>query len=133
MQFCQPHWDMTREACRVRGLEHLGAKSGEEAAQNMADQLQGTDRPEDFDPLMNMFWALSNKVLERIAANDPGEALARLGAAEWCPMCEIQASYDLWEESQRPEKALDAQGWIDSCADFMLSQARELGLMPGVQ
>lgn len=125
--FCMPHWNMLRRAVRDRGMDHLVAPSGEEAARAAAAQLEGTDTVEDWDPLMAAHWAIMSKVLQ---------AVGLAGLAEvFCPLCAVQESFDAVSETDdfKPERHHNAQQWVDSCTDAMLDYAREQKLMPGVQ
>ena len=125
MNVCQKHWNVLREAVKVRGMDHLVAKSGQEAAQAMVDELNGTKTLDQWDPLMAMHFNLGGKIMERVglAALQPG----------FCYGCAIQDSYDSFDNhpelGPRPPEALDFQGWVDSCADAMLKYAREKKLV----
>lgn len=126
MNVCQEHWDLLRAAVEVRGMTHLVARSGQEAAADMVAQLEGRSSLDNWDPLMAAHWPLAGKIMERVG-------LAAL-ALDFCYLCAIQQSYDWYdkEDVERPPEALAPQGWVDSCMDAMLEYAREQGLMPRV-
>lgn len=128
MRFCKPHWDALRAAVTQRGMDHLVAKSGEEAMASMVAELGGTATKQDWDPLMAAHWAIVTRVTERVG-------LAALTTPDFCPLCAVQESYEHVAATYDPipAGAVDAQHWVDSCMDAMLRHARECGLMPGVQ
>lgn len=128
---CQKHWGMMREAVDVRGMSHLVAKDGRAAMENTVAQIEGRATEENWDPLMTAFWNMKTLGLNKCG-------LASL-AEGFCILCEIQKSYDdlqahpeKMESPDWPKGAVprDAQGWIDSCMDAMLSHARDKGLVP---
>ena len=126
MQFCQQHWDSMREAVRLRGMEHLVARSGEEAVADLTAQLEGTATQQNWDPLMAAHWAILTRVMRSMG-------LAALG--DFCPLCEVQSSYDWAVKNMNPlpAEARSAQQWVDSCMDSMLEYARENKWVPGKQ
>ena len=132
MKFCTAHWEALKEGVRSRGMWHLVAQSGEDAAANMAQELQGGE--EVFDPLMGAHWRIANRVLQNLAKSQgPEAALGAVGDPDFCPLCAVQQSYESYGEAHRPPAALDAQGWVDTTLDSALTYAREQGLIPGVQ
>lgn len=114
MQFCQDHWDALRKAIDDRGLSGLVAKSGEAAAESMARQIEGTDTPSDFDPLMWAHWAISGQYLKDVGLSGM--------AGDKCPLCEVEKS-----------RTGLADNWIDGSTENALMHARALGLVPGEQ
>ncbi|SLN50282.1 hypothetical protein [Oceanibacterium hippocampi] len=115
MQICMEHWGELRRAISARGLDHLVATSGEEAAEALTRQIEGEDDPRnDFDPLMNANWAIHGQYLQDVG----------LGAlvGQKCPLCEVEKS-----------RAGLATNWIEGCAEDQLQQARALDLVAGVQ
>lgn len=141
MKFCEQHWADLRKGVVDRGMWHLVAKSGQEAAAAVVRELQGQPEPADWDPLMAAHWALAGRVMDAIGhSQGPAAALGAMADPDWCPMCSIQASFDVWDRPEhiakngpRPENARDAAAWIDSCLDAMLKHAREKGLVARTQ
>lgn len=131
MRYCETHWQALRDGVELRGMTHLVAADGEQAAENMVAELEGEER---FDPLMGSHWIIARRVLKNIASSSAGAsaALSFFGDPEWCPLCTVQQSYDLYGDRPRPPEALDAQGWIDMSLDGALEYARREGLMPKV-
>ena len=112
MRMCRPHWDALRQGVKDRGIWHLVASNGAEAAENMQRELAG-DQDAAFDPLMAANWSLFS------AAIECGGLEMMVG--EHCPLCEADAHGGLAAE------------WLDGCLDAQLAHARALGLVPGVQ
>lgn len=130
MRYCQAHWDALRAGVKARGLWKFVPQSGDEAAANMYLELKG--QGETFDPLMGAHWRIANSVTRNIAnSQGPLAAIQAIGDPDWCPLCEIQRSYDCWSNPEyiashgvRPPEARDAQGWIDGVLDGALDYAR---------
>lgn len=116
MQFCQTHWDELRDAIEERKLDHLVAKSGEEAAERMKAELEGTAGVSNFDPLMS-----AHTMIVGNALNALGPALLM---GDYCPLCEI-------EKTAKAEgiEDLTATGWITGAADGVLTHCQKHGLM----
>jgi hypothetical protein len=98
MQFCDKHWQNLRASVSKYGLDHLIAPDGKAAAEMMARQLEGTDTPIDFDPLM----AAHNQLLD-VAVNFVG--LKVMG--DTCPVCELER-YE-WTDGAAYQSMLYAQ------------------------
>lgn len=107
MKFCDRHWSMARAAITERGLAKDIAANGEEAMQRA---LEGTD-----DPLMRLFWMISNRVLEGL-----GLGLLTLdeNGADRCPQCEVSKACSC-------EVANCADEWTASAADFIAADLTE--------
>lgn len=119
MKICLPHWEKLRKAIADRGLDHLGAKSGEEAITSIKEELSGGEPP--FDPLMacnNMIWSRGLEIggLYLMSAKEDGE--------EYCPICEAIAHKPADADVQWIEDY-----WILGPADAALSRCRDLGLV----
>ncbi len=107
-----------RAAIEAHGLSCLVARSGEEAAENLAAELRGEAK--GFDPLMSMFWHFANAALENgglyLLGNDErGEPR--------CPLCEFE----------KHGRDFDARTSIDDVARQMREYAIAHGLVPGAQ
>jgi hypothetical protein len=126
MNICQEHWDRLRAAVEARGMSHLVARSGQEAAANTVEQMEEGVSPDNWDPLMAAFVALGSKGLERcgMAAFAPG----------FCFLCEVRKSFEHCKTLPEfdPDLHKDDDFWLNSCMDAMLEHAREIGLMPRV-
>lgn len=125
MKFCQPHWEKLRRAIDERGLAHLIAKGGEQAARNMAAELRQGASIQSFDPLMaahNAIWMRAMDVagLAVMAPNENG--------TERCPICFLNQAHAA--ECQGPPCGLPRDTafdhWIDRAADMVGTQAAEL-------
>jgi hypothetical protein len=133
MKWCQAHWDALREGVKARRMWRFVPQSGEEAFDNTVLELQG--HGSTFDPLSGAMWQLTNQVMENIGKSEgPGGVVAAFGDPQWCPMCEVQASYDWWDDptkntdrSPRPDYALNAQGWIDGKLDGAAEYVKQQG------
>jgi hypothetical protein len=111
MKICKDHWSDMRQAVTDRGLEHLVAKSGEAAFENVKRELAGQADKSNFDPLMASQWAIFNAFLR-----DAGVAGI---AFDGCPLCEVDK-----------QQAGLAEDWIEGSADDQLAHAQRLGLAP---
>jgi hypothetical protein len=118
MRFCKPHWEKLRTAIDDRGLSHLVAQGGEQAARNMASELREGPAIQTFDPLMaahNAIWSNAMRLmgLELMYPAPDG--------AERCPICFVNE-----EAPKHGESSTFADGWIDLAADGAKRQADEL-------
>lgn len=123
MKICQAHWNMIRESVKSHGMDQLGPKSGEAAAENLTAELQG--EPTQFDPNMSHHWHWSQLSLKYgglymmdmdLAANPNNEG-------HRCPICEIAAHYADW----------DPQAEVNKVSQQMQAWCMESGLIPKVQ
>lgn len=83
MMICEKHWAMIRAALKVRCLDHLGAKDGETAIQNVVMQVEGDDVP--YDPLMACNWMIMGRALDVGGLYLMG---AKPDGSHYCPLCE---------------------------------------------
>lgn len=132
MKWCQPHWDALRDGVKARKMWRFVPETGEEALENTVLELQGAGVT--FDPLSGAMWQLTNQVLENYARSGHPNAIAMFGAPDWCPMCDVQSSFEWWDDPARntegkpkPPNALDAQGWIDGKLDGALDYVKKQG------
>lgn len=116
MKFCQPHWEELRAAIQTRGLNHLVARSGEEATQRLRDELEGTADNKTFDPLM----AAHNQITAR-ALEAGGIELLSSGD---CPLCFIELGV---KNGTGQDGA--ATNWISGCTDSILEYCTTAGLI----
>ena len=117
-KWCQPHWDMLREAVFSKGMGHLVPKSGEAAARMLEDELKFGSRrdAEGFDPLMRGYWAISGRVLK--ASSNPFE----------CPLCQVQRHHDTCKDPECRNNS-NAQAMVNSCTNALRDYVREKGLL----
>jgi hypothetical protein len=123
MKICQDHWGKLRAAIKERGIDHLVARTGKEAAENMKADLEGRER--DYDPLMDCHWMITSRAVEHgglylMAPKEDG--------TEYCPICEALLHKPDDISVEQAEKY-----WIDGPADAALGLCREKGLVPGAQ
>ena len=114
MKICTDHWAKLRAAIHAKGMSHLGASSGEEAAERLKAELDGTATDSTFDPLMaanNMIWsrALEMGGLYLMTQKEDG--------TEYCPLCEVDIHGG------------NSAEWIDGCTDFLRKSCEEKGLI----
>jgi hypothetical protein len=115
MKFCQPHWTALKTAVEARGLGHLIAANGRDAAARVAADLKGAAEVDDYDPLMSAHWMIVNRVLEHM-----GLALM---FDDLCPVCEAIEGHKQVMTRDEVE-----QYYIDGPADAVLAHCRELGI-----
>lgn len=113
MKFCQSHWDQLGAAIEARGLSHLVAKSGADAAKRMVEELRGQATDDTYDPLMAAHWMLSGRALECGGSY--------LLGGEYCPLCEA-------EKGGGPGTAAQ---WVEGCTDAVRKHCIEKGLILG--
>lgn len=123
MRICQDHWNKIRAAIKERGIDHLGAKTGEKAVEDIKTQIEG--RPTDYDPLMSCNWMIHSKALEMgglylMTAKEDG--------TPHCPICEAIAHKPDDAEVQWVEDY-----WIKGPVDAALKECQDRGLVPKVQ
>lgn len=123
MKMCQPHWDDLRDEIKLLGLDHLVAKSGEEAAEMMVAELDGTGDKRVFDPLMSAYWAITSNALSSgglylLSPDEDGN--------EYCPLCELDKNFP--DEDPVPSK-----DWIEKSSKEQLQRARALDIVPKLQ
>jgi hypothetical protein len=132
VKFCQPHWEKLRAAIDERGLTHLVAQGGAQAARNLAAESRDGPSIQTFDPLMaahNAIWfnAMQTPVgMTLMFANDDG--------SERCPIC-----FPRDEHAKvcpgAPECLVSAstfEAWIDLAAEGAKEQADELLRRPRI-
>ncbi len=116
MKFCIPHWNALRKAIESRGLSHLVAKTGEDAAKRLTAEVKGTATDRTFDPLMSAHNMIVGRAIEM------GGIYLLTG--EYCPICEAV--------KHKPEdvtvEVVEAH-WIDGPADGVLEYCREKKLV----
>lgn len=113
MRICQKHWEQLRKAISDRGMDHLGAKNGQEAMRAMITDLEGRAAENDFDPLMgahNMIWSKGLEVRGLALMNNDGP-----NDGHHCPICVALEQYESW--------------WIEGPANAMQEEAKKLGLI----
>jgi hypothetical protein len=142
MNLCQDHWDRLRAAIDKRGLSHLIAQGGEEAAKRTKQELeQGAGSKETFDPLMFAFFAIGANVMDTIskAGGDPlylmtpgPEDPVEISGYEertWpkCGLCYLGLGHEMTCRGCSMPK-VDGYAWmIDRAADDSLAKAKEYG------
>lgn len=119
MKICPEHWAKVRAAVESRGMGHLGAKTGEQAAKDAESQLRGEET--SYDPLMACNWMITSRALE---SGGLYLMTPKPDGSDHCPLCEAiehRPEGKTIEESERY--------WIDGPADAALAHCRERGLL----
>ena|SRR3990172_1832585 len=119
---CQVHWNKLRAALAARGIDHLGAKNGQELLENVKTELVG-GKP-DYDPLMDCNNMIFSRGLEMGGLYLMGR---KEDGSSYCPICEATTHQTAYSKEDHEKY------WIDGPADAALAQCRELGLVPAVQ
>jgi len=90
MKMCSDHWDALKQAIDKRGLTKYIAKDAQAAGKRIQHELEGTESPDDFDPLMSATWAIYGH-----ATNLFGLVIISLknDGAERCPLCMLAESW----------------------------------------
>ncbi len=125
MRFCQPHWEQLRTAIAERGLDHLVAKGGAQAARNLASELRDGPAIQSFDPLMVahnaiLMHAMDAVGLAALAPNDDG--------TDRCPQCFLNAEHE--RQCSGPPCTLPLKNafddWTAKAADMAKTQYEDL-------
>lgn len=117
MKFCQPHWDALRTAIESRGLGHLIAANGRDAAARLVAELKGNAEVDDFDPLMSAH----NMIVSHAAIGGP-----YIMFGDYCPVCEFCKHVEPPPEGHR--YATNEAYMIDGPADAALEYCRSKGI-----
>ena len=104
MQFCRSDWDKLRGYITKYELDHLVAPNGRAAAEMMKRQIDGTNGPLDYDPLM-----AAHNTLMSIAMDYIGLGVM---VGDKCPVCELR-QFD----------------WLDGAAQQSRLYAEKKGLL----
>lgn len=126
MKFCQPHWEKLRAAIDERGLTHLVAHGGEQAARNLVAETRDGPSIQTFDPLM----AAHNAIWFHAMQTPVGMALmfANEDGSQRCPICFPRDEHAKGCPGP-PECAITPasfESWIDLAADDAKHAAEEL-------
>jgi hypothetical protein len=112
---------MLRKAIEDRNLMHLVAKSGNEAAVRLTEELKCKEAP--YDPLMNCHWMIVNQALKC-------GGLYLISNNDYCPVCEAMKNLTgsdpngkVWTE-QEIEKE-----WIEGPSNAALEYCKEHNLL----
>jgi hypothetical protein len=96
VRFCPEHWEALRAAIDARGLGSLVADSGEQAASNLAAEMEQGSTVDNFDPLMGAHNAIMSRAIDEIAGRYQQNALMLMAneddpAVTWptCPVCAL--------------------------------------------
>ena len=112
MNWCQPHWALLRKAVEDRGMSHLGAQSGQEAAKELASQIEGEE--ETFDPLLGSWSRINNAMADSLTKLGRGHEILQFK----CPLC-------ILVEDGQPQTVAN---WVDGCTD----QAKQYAISKGL-
>lgn len=111
MKFCQPHWDQLREAIKARGMFHLVANSGEEAANRLKKQADGQAVVPD--PLMEAHMMILQRAISFmphiIGINEDAED------KHYCPLCEARKHMPPHPET----KVVCDESWIQTLTEHL--------------
>lgn len=119
MKICPSHWNMIRSSVREYGMEHLGAKSGGQAVQDMVHDLEGTTTKDDFDPNMSHHWYWMNGALESGGLYLMGTNKDGSNESHYCPLCEFASHYNTFLDKEE----------IDKVSAQMQNYCKENGLL----
>lgn len=116
MELCEAHWQMARDALATRGLMAYCTIDEHEASQKQAKRLMGVRTRETFDPIM--------LYTEIVFAN----AIEKMGPIDGCPICNVRDSCPCGDPDCTPAGREDS--WINKISDFVLKDAKKLGITP---
>jgi hypothetical protein len=120
MKICAEHWEKLRTAIDDRGLTFLVAKDGAKAAQQLTNQINGSEAKEDYDPLMSAYWAITANAVRTFGVDSMREDFG-------CPLCALDTHAAECKDEGCPKYT--GADWIGLSADGQLSIAKEMGLI----
>lgn len=123
MQMCMDHWNALRAAIDARGLSALVSESGEQAAANLASEMQDGPSVDNFDPLLGAHNAIMVHALEH---GGFGVMQPNADGSERCPLCWMNSMHN--EHCREPgciETAVYDR-WIDLAADGQVEDWKAL-------
>ncbi len=136
MKMCQDHWTKLRHAIQARGLGDRVAGSGQEAAKQAIEELEGKPKTRQYyDPLIgahNSIVCNAMDMLKNLGLNPLPLLCSDPEHPEWeCPICYLNY---LSEEHDRTctnpdctkEKGVHFESWIDKAADGAAEYAKTL-------
>src|SRR3954462_14369259 len=107
MMPCKHHWDALKTEIDKLGLGPLVSKSGQEVATRELNQLTSAlegakPKPQDYDPLMALHWAISTRVLRgapfvlfgREGEDGMPENKDKEGHNHYCPLCVVRRDFE---------------------------------------
>jgi len=108
MNWCQEHWDDLKAMLKAKGLDELGAKSGQELFQNIKQEVETNDAI--FDPLMGCWSRINAAMVQSPGLN---------GRILDCPLCILvtDGQPDLVNQ------------WLNGCTDACRAYAIEEGIL----
>jgi hypothetical protein len=116
MKFCMPHWNALRDAIAARGLAHLGARTGQEAAARVVAEVKGQATDRTYDPLMDAH--------NMIVAHVTEQGGLYLFTGDYCPVCEAIKGH---AKTMTPAEVEDH--YINGPADAVLAYCRQQKLV----
>ena len=119
MKMCQPHWDTLRVAIKARGLSALVAESGQKALDNLGSELAHGPTVDNFDPLMNAYWA----IVSNLSTNNPGVLFM-----DGCPLCSANQDHAQGcKDPMCPGREAYYDPWIERAAADQVDVWKSLG------
>lgn len=112
MRICMDHWQQLRTAIEDRGLTPFVSKNGEEAARRTANISNGSEDPQDFDPLIAANMAIISYYISQVGIDGLTQDV--------CPICTAAAEAD---GDELPNN------WINGAADDVLAVAKDKKLV----
>lgn len=122
MRMCDKHWQALRQAIVKRGMGHLIAGNGREAADRLIADLTGHD-PDDFEPLMAAFYMIAARTVELV-----GIQPFMRDEESVCPICLVMATHPANCPRGCTAETIE-ENWIEAPADRALDYAEENHLL----
>jgi len=112
---------MLRAAIKERGIDHLCAKTGQEAHRDMQLDIEQRGQEHEYDPLMSCYWMIMNRGMEigglyMLRNNEDG--------SQRCPVCEASKHKTDDQTTEYVEGF-----WTNGPADVVLKECQERGLI----
>lgn len=135
VRMCMPHWERLRVAIADRGLSALVAESGEQAARNLASEVEDGPSIDNFDPLMSAHNAIAANAMDTLGSIGANPLMLLTSDPDHpeyeCPICclnALSAEHDATctEPSCQKPKGLTFDDWIDKAADGAAEQWKAL-------
>jgi hypothetical protein len=112
LSLCENHWQRLKQAIDDRGLSHLVAKNGQEAARRTAaSTVENVPSVANFDPLMSSYLMIIHHSIEASGL----EVLQVPEDESRCAICFLKEEHK--KTCQNPNCGQDFDKWIDYAAD----------------
>lgn len=121
MNFCQPHWDLLRDAVAAAGLAALVSDQAE-LIEKAARQLRGEETNlANYDPLLSACMSLSTFCYDAVGPENARKVLLE----GHCPICVANHVHAI-SCDEHPDCGMDFARYIDNAVADEVERAKQL-------